>query len=466
MRSMATALFAAVVLSGCGKSSTDSAILPLSIPGPGSKAEADVKSPTAAAATTVLPQYSESVRQLLQNADTGLKSGRPKAAVEALSQAIGLMPEDSSLFRMRADVYTMLGENANARADYSTAIRLSPASSDLYNHRGYFLMSHGLKAEAKADFNKAIELNPKHVAAHNNRGLLSLTDQDFKSADADFTRAIENDRMNADAWNNRSFARMKQGQLTEAMADIREALKLNEKYVNAWNNCGLIAMQQEDFSEAEKAFSRASELDPMDPRWLNHRKNALLKLNRLEDAQKLTAEIDWLTELTALSQQAGRNARNPNGWIARGKHLLERDRHDAAILDFTRALTVSPGNPEALLERAAVWMSKGDMQKAMTDCEQSLVSRPTLEAYSFRGDLWLKLDNIDQALSDFESARRFDEQLAATYELRAAKSKAAGDTEKHSADMARAAEIREALKDRPAEPAATRTADGFDPDKG
>ncbi|MFN9719240.1 MAG: tetratricopeptide repeat protein [Planctomycetota bacterium] len=466
MRSVATALFAAVVLSGCGKGPTDSATLPLSIPGPGSKAESDVKSPASATTASVIPQYTETVRQLLQNADSGLRSGRPKAAVEALSQAIGIMPEDSSLFRMRADVYTMLGENANARADYSTAIRLSPSDADLYNHRGYFLMSHALKAEAKADFHKAIELNPKHVAAYNNRGLLSLTDQDFKNANADFTRAIENDRANPDAWNNRGFARMKQGHLTEAMTDIREALKLNDKYINAWNNCGLIAMQQEDFSEAEKAFSRASELDPMDPRWLNHRKNALLKLNRVDEARQLSTEIEWLTELTALSQQAGRNAGNPNGWIARGKHLLERDRHDAAMLDFTRALAVSPGHPEALLERASVWLSKGDMQKAMTDCEQSLVSRPTLEAYSLRGDLWLKLDNIDQALSDFESARRFDEQVAATYELRAARAKEAGDTEKHDADMARAAEIRDALKDRPAEPAAPRTADGFDPDKG
>ncbi len=187
MRSVATALFAAVVLSGCGKGSSDSAAVPLSIPGPVAKVESEVKSPAASTATTTLPQYSEGVRQLLQNADAGLKAGRPKAAIEALSQAIGIMPEDSSLFRMRADVYTMLGENANARADYSTAIRLSPADADLYNHRGYFLMSHGLKAESKADFNKAIELNPKHVAAYNNRGLLSLTDEDFKTADADFS---------------------------------------------------------------------------------------------------------------------------------------------------------------------------------------------------------------------------------------------------------------------------------------
>ncbi len=111
-------------------------------------------------------------------------------------------------------------------------------------------------------------------------------------------------------------------------------------------------------------------------------------------------------------------------------------------------------------------MSKGDLQKAMMDCEQSLVSKPSLDAYSMRGELWLKLDNIDQALNDFESARRFDEQLAATYELRAAKAKESGDMERHNADMARAAEIREALKDRPDQPKSTRTAEGFNPDKG
>ena len=69
-------------------------------------------------------------------------------AVEALSQAISLSSEDASLFRMRADVYNLQGENANARVDFSTAIRLAPNNADGYNHRGYFLMSLGMPKEA------------------------------------------------------------------------------------------------------------------------------------------------------------------------------------------------------------------------------------------------------------------------------------------------------------------------------
>lgn len=258
---------------------------------------------------------------------------------------------------------------------------------------------------------------------------------------------------------------MKLEQYEPAMSDIKQALRLKENYVTAWNNCGLVAMQLQNFEEAEKAFARAMELDPMDARWVNHHRAALIKQNRFSEAQKDAEKIEWLGQLTALTQQAARNSRNPQAWIVRGQHLLEGQQYGAAVQDFTRALVVNPGNPEALFDRAVAWARTGEYQKAMLDCDESIVSRPSKEAYSLRGDLWLRLDNLDQAISDFQEAGRFDEQVAAAYEKRSAQKRSAGATAEADADAARAKEMRDAMLSKP-EDASTpsASAEGFNPE--
>jgi tetratricopeptide (TPR) repeat protein len=206
------------------------------------------------------------------------------------------------------------------------------------------------------------------------------------------------------------------------------------------------------------------ELDPMDARWVNHHRTALIKQNRFAEAQQDASKIEWINQLSRLTQVAGRNARDPRAWIVRGQHLMDGQQFNAAIQDFNRALSVSPGNAQALFDRAVAWVKMGDFQKAMLDCDESIVANPSLEAYSLRGDLWLRLENLDLAIADFESAKRFDEQVAVAYEQRAEKQREAGATAESEADQARAAEIREAMIEKPKEAADTTTAEGFNPD--
>ncbi len=456
--------FGSILLAaGCGSETivpeTGAAGIPLSISGN--------QTPNAtganAASNTTISQYSDSVRQLLQKANAGVVAGNHAIAIEAISQAISLAPDDASLFRIRADVYVLHGENANARVDFSMAIRLAPNDADYYNYRGYFLMSQRLTKEAVADFEKAVQLDPAHAAALNNRGLISLTNEDYKSAEADFSKAIDGDRQFADAWNNRGFTRFKLNQFETALSDLQQALRIQENYVTAWNNSGLIYMQQKKYEDALKAFARAAELEPMDMRWLNHHRAALLKLNRFEEAQLDANKLVWIEELNLLSQQAARNARNPAAWIVRGKHLMNGSQYGAAIQDFTRALIVNPGNADALRGRASAWLATGELQKAMLDCDESIVVKSSQEAYSLRGDLWMQLENFDNAIADFETAGRFDELVAVAYEKRADSRREAGKTDEAKTDLQRAHEIRDAMIDRESTSKAPQSAEGFDP---
>ncbi|MFY9253009.1 MAG: tetratricopeptide repeat protein [Fuerstiella sp.] len=437
-----------VFLAGCGSKTPEQAAsvgIPLAI-----NSAVATNNVSADAAATAKPTATQTVAnpavdQLIQKAKAAVVAGRPSVAIEALSQAIAVSPGDSKLFRLRADVYVLMGENANAQVDFNLAVSLDPQNAELLNVRGYFLMTRGLTDQACADFDKAIQFDPKLTAAWNNRGLVGLSRQNYAAAEADFNKAVELDRKYADGLNNRGFARMKQGKLDEALADLKATTELKPDYTTAWNNCGLTYLQQENYPAAIEAFSKAVSLAPTDTRWLNHRRAAYLKMEKYEEANKDAQQIRWLTGLNQLTQQAFAKAATPDVWIQRANYLVEGSEFGAAVQDYSRALAIAPGNINALNGRAYAWLKTGEVRKSIADCDESIVSKPTPAAYSVRGDAWFALQNYDQAVQDFEAAQRFDETVAAAYRHRADEREKSGNAELAKADTKKAEQITAAL---------------------
>lgn len=417
-----------LTLAGCGSKSESPAKagIPLSIKSPKSGPVESVDKPQKEQTENL---SNPTVEALIKKARAAVVVGQPAVAVEALSQAIGLSPEESRLFRLRGDVYAMLGQFANAKVDFSLAIKLNPDDAQLRNVRGYFLMSRGLTKDAMKDLEKALELDPNLSTAWNNMGLVELANKDHAKAEAHFTRALKCQGDYADAFNNRGFVRFKQQKYSEALADLQKAVELNKDYASAWNNIGLVHMAQNDFEAAVQAFTETIRLAPMDARWLGHRRAALTKLERFEEAVADQQRIRWLGSLDALTKASMQDARNPTQWIRRARHLAKGSEYGAAIQDYSRALAISPGNIEALNGRAQALLNIGELHKAVVDCDESLISSPTTDAYSIRGEAWMGLGNYSQAVSDLEAAQRFGHSMAEAYKLYATELRKEGDDE-------------------------------------
>lgn len=446
MRHLFLILLASTVI-GCGsKSATPET------------AGVDSKSPDASATTSsggaATPNSSEAasqpktddvVQQLVQRAQAALQARQGRVSVEALSQAIGIDAGNSNLFHMRADVYNLMGEYANARADFSLAVQLDPTNAKLYNARGYFLMTRGITTDSLDDFNKAVELDPKFPVAWNNRGLIRLANKNYEAAISDFTKAVEIDSKYVDALNNRGFARMKHGLLHEALIDLKATVKLKPDYTTAWNNCGLTYMEQENYDEAVTAFSEAVKLAPLDPRWLNHRHVALQKLGRFDEANADAQQIRWIDGLSQLTQTTAQKPGDPRVWMDRADHLAQGELYAAAIQDYSRSLTLQPGNKRALIGRASARLNGGEEETAIADCDALIKEDGSPMAHSIRGDAWLILGDYDKAIRDFEMAQRMDDVLVVAYQERAAIHKAAGKTTEAESDLAKASHLQNAL---------------------
>ncbi|MCH2211191.1 MAG: tetratricopeptide repeat protein [Fuerstiella sp.] len=401
---------------------------------------------------TVVPRLSQeerkTIEQLIASARQAADLQKSPQAIEALSQAIGIDPSDTRLLRMRADIYASAGELASARADFSSAILSDPVNAALRNVRGYFLMTNGVYEDALSDFAEAIRLDPRFAVAWNNRGLVYLRQGKFSEAVEQFTMAVECDPECVDGWNNIGFAQMKQGNLKQALLNIERAIQLNPSYVAAWNNRGLINLRLKDYEAACTAFTKAIEHDDLDARWYGHRQVALRELKRFDEVAADQRTIAWIQRLTQLTRHLNRNQKDAARWVDRGDCLAVGERYEAAINNYTNALTLEPSNTDALNARARIHAQTGHLQKALDDCEKSLVIEASLEAFSIRGETWLVMNNLDQAIEDFESARRLDETFAQAYRDRGARRHSNGDQTGAEKDFQAAQRIEDALAGR------------------
>lgn len=79
-------------------------------------------------------------------------------AMEMLNNMIIELPEDITLYLMRAGITMDMEQYDSALLDLEEAMRINPKSPDVYLHRGELYLLQNKKAQAKQEFEKAIAL--------------------------------------------------------------------------------------------------------------------------------------------------------------------------------------------------------------------------------------------------------------------------------------------------------------------
>ena len=415
-------------LSGCGEDAAD---------GEAGSQSADSSSVNEPGATD-----QAMVDKLLKKAVAQEKAGDAKGAIELVSQVIGNDPGNSRAFKVRADIYAGLRQDANALADYSAAIRIDPKDVRWLNARGFFLFTRGKRDAALRDLDAAITLDAGNSEALNNRGLLRVGQQDYKRAIADFSQAIEADAKFADAWNNRGFAHFRSDQHAKALKDFDTALACDPKFVMAYNNRALLRIARKEYRQAVADCSSAIELSGDNPRFYQLRREAYRRLGKSKEALADSEKLAWLIKYQRLSSRVASAPRQASGYIQRARHLAQEGRSGAALADYQRAIKVDPNQAnEAYLARARYWIAKKDWKQATVDCSRALEAGGGFAAWSLRGEAHMHQGHWDLAIADFAKARRFDTVVAGVYAKRASVHESAGRKAEAAADRKRAAEL-------------------------
>lgn len=187
-------------------------------------------------------------------------AGAAAQAVDDLSKAIELRPDDAFSYAGRGRARVALRDLAGALSDYSEALRLAPDSASFCIGRGHVHFVLGDQTAAIADFTEAIRLNPKSASAFNRRGLAYRRSGDLAGAIADYTAAITINPIYALAYNNRGYAHEAQGRKEEAIADFQAALLLDPSLVGARDGLTRLGISSTWLAETQRRVEQGKSL--------------------------------------------------------------------------------------------------------------------------------------------------------------------------------------------------------------
>lgn len=427
--SLSTVVMAGMLLGlagGCSKTGGQSAVPPtLSISAPAQAPIADA----------------QKVGQLLE-------AGEWSEALDVADRAVAAHTDNASAFEARAAVYHKRQDFDRALADLNRAVELAPQNARLYNNRGFLKLSRQEFEAALADFDQATLLDPKYANAFNNRGLLHITQGRYRQAIVDLDQALKLDPNYTDARNNRGFALMQLGRWDRALADFNTTLAVNSKAVNTLANRGFVKLSLGDSAGAIVDFTAAMLLDPDNPKYYQHRREAYLLDGAVEQAQKDAITIERLTAMQQYHAAVQRRPSDPNAYLARGQQYRKTGDVVRALADITRARDLAPGRTDVRLVLAQTLFERNDFAAAIVECDFVLAAEPHQQAYSIRGDCRREQGLLEGALNDYEAAKRLDTRVAEAYFLRGEELSRQGDEQTAERLQARAHELDPTVRDR------------------
>jgi len=110
------------------------------------------------------------------------KANQQKKAIEELSQAIEIEPQNVEAYFWRARAFIRLGQFDNAIADLNEVLDLNPRYSPAYDNLAWLLMRRNKYDESLIHLNKSIELKPDNAWTHFMRSRIYFKKGDLQNA--------------------------------------------------------------------------------------------------------------------------------------------------------------------------------------------------------------------------------------------------------------------------------------------
>ncbi|MBX9693980.1 MAG: tetratricopeptide repeat protein, partial [Cyanobacteria bacterium] len=318
--------------------------------------------------------------------------GKRKDALKQLD-AMTFKPGQADELRQRATLYDGLGEHAKASQDRDNAWKLS------YQGR-------------------------RPVSIHEQRGLMHLEQGDNGKALREFLLAIINESSRANklelverCWVVSQHQTFDAVRLSRAMVQqvIGQLVDLRKNGAKDKNITLLLVELYQSIGEKEKAIVEVSRLlssDPDDPVLLE--KRGLLYFNELFEFEN--AERDFTR---AISMIHDKNVLRL--YILRIRVRLAAGKKEGVMADLSKLIDESVIPPfKELSLRGYLYMTEGKIAEALADFDRSLSLRDTSFARGRRGELHLRLGNIDKSIIDLSRAIAINNRPANYYRLRAA----------------------------------------------
>lgn len=183
-------------------------------------------------------------------------------AIDVLSMAAGLDPDNAIILNLRGLAYERTGKDDLAMADYNLALQKRPTYGVPYNNRGVIQLRRGALQSALDDFSLSIKFTPKFILGWTNRARVRTLMKDYDGALADFAEAEKIDPTAQQIAGNRCTTYGLMGKYDLAFADCNGLIERQPKNVYALNNRADVYFMKGDLDAALKDYNAALQLNP------------------------------------------------------------------------------------------------------------------------------------------------------------------------------------------------------------
>ena len=324
-----------------------------------------------------------------------------KDALQALTRAAALLPDDAEAHGNLANALLGLGRLDGAVTSYRRTLALNPSYAAACNNLGNALRGLGLLDEAVASYRRALELEPGFVEAHSNLGNALRSLGQLDQAVASYRRALEIKPHYAEACNNLGNALLDLGRLEQAQATYARAVQIKPDFAEAHSNLGNALRRLGRLEQAVASYRRAIDLHP---EFAGAHSNLGDGLRELGQSDAAAASCRRAIEL---------NPGLPGAHNSLGNALLDLGRLDEAAAAYRRALELNRAFVEAYVNLGLVLRQLGRAAEAEASCRTALEFKPDAgQAVVVLAELRADGGHFAEAEKLFKRAVAIDPELA------------------------------------------------------
>ncbi|MEL6673838.1 MAG: tetratricopeptide repeat protein [Bacteroidota bacterium] len=271
-----------------------------------------------------------------------------EGAIWAYSEVLNHYPENPLAYANRGELRRRQGDLNAALMDFHQAIKLDPEAAVLYLNRGLTHAQVGQAALAREDYQQALSLNPELWEAHGYLGIL-----DFEQGNPEAMKALSQAVQHLpDFWEAQlalAKLHLQAGEISlanEALLHVQEWVPESEE----------LYVLLEKIAQSYQAHIKG---EPQDPMSYVRRAQWYARWDRHEEAL-----ADW-------DKAVSLDKKNPTLIHGRGKTREALEEFSYALLDYDKAIFLDETRPDFYYDRAYVHLTLMDQQRALEDMRKA-----------------------------------------------------------------------------------------------
>lgn len=187
--------------------------------------------------------------------------GDGNKAVQLMSKAISLLPEDETLYLMAAEYNLYMGYHQSAINFINDLLRINASNAEAYFLKGYIYKDLNDIDKAISNFQTAVEQNPLHYDAYMQLGLLFSNKKNDLALNY-FDNALRINENSREAIYGKAYHYQIKNNFNKAIENYKKILELHPKDSEIFFNIGFCYKEMDSLEKAFQNLNIATNIKP------------------------------------------------------------------------------------------------------------------------------------------------------------------------------------------------------------